>query len=156
MFMGHGDTDMRAMLMDTSGRSVGTVTFRESSNDRIVLDYDLHDMPAGMHGIHVHTTGSCASGSDAFSGAGGHLNPMSKEHGLSNPAGPHAGDMSNISVGMDGTAKGTLDTQLTESMTGAVMDADGAAVVVHAGMDDQRTNPSGSSGARISCGVMTR
>ena len=35
-------------------------------------------------------------------------------------------------------------------------DADGTAVVVHANADDYRTDPSGNSGGRIACGVLTR
>jgi len=36
-----------------------------------------------------------------------------------------------------------------------MLDADGAAIVVHAGPDDLMTDPSGNSGGRIACGVFT-
>jgi Cu-Zn family superoxide dismutase len=42
---------------------------------------------------------------------------------------------------------GTLD---------AMLDADGAALVVHANPDDLKTDPSGNSGGRIACGVLVR
>ena len=34
-----------------------------------------------------------------------------------------------------------------------LLDADGAALVVHAGPDDLMTDPAGNSGGRIACGV---
>lgn len=39
---------------------------------------------------------------------------------------------------------------------GAVLDAVGTAIVVHAKADDHRSQPSGDSGDRIACGVLTR
>jgi Cu-Zn family superoxide dismutase len=36
------------------------------------------------------------------------------------------------------------------------MDADGAAVVVHAQGDDYKTDPTGNAGGRIACGVVSK
>jgi Cu-Zn family superoxide dismutase len=43
-----------------------------------------------------------------------------------------------------------------EDVLAQLFDADGTAVVVHANADDYRTDPSGNSGGRIACGVLTR
>ena len=38
----------------------------------------------------------------------------------------------------------------------ALFDSDGAAIVIHAGPDDYRTDPAGAAGARIACGVIRK
>jgi Cu-Zn family superoxide dismutase len=35
-----------------------------------------------------------------------------------------------------------------------MLDADGTAIVIHAGPDDEMTDPSGNSGGRVVCGVV--
>ncbi len=79
-----------------------------------------------------------------------------KQHGHDNPMGAHEGDLPNVVVGSDG--RGRFVEQLAElTLTGGaapLLDADGAAVVVHAGPDDYKTDPAGNSGNRIACGVL--
>lgn len=110
-----------------------------------------------MHGLHIHAVGKCEPETN-FTTAGGHFNPYSKKHGTKNPEGPHAGDMANLVVGADGTAK----TEITASLVtlgadvNSLFDADGSALVIHAGPDDETTDPTGNSGARIACGVVQK
>jgi superoxide dismutase, Cu-Zn family len=113
----------------------------------------LTGLPAGEHGVHLHTVGSCQP---PFASAGAHWNPTTRQHGLENPQGAHLGDMPNLTVG----ASGSVDLQVSTRGGGLrgqhpLLDDDGAAVVIHAMRDDQRTDPSGSSGDRIACGVVT-
>ena len=152
-------TRARAVLLDTLGREVGTVTLTEVPDvPGVTYAVEIaHGASPGQHGIHFHTVGSCV-GLGGFASAGAHFNPSNKLHGLLNPAGPHAGDLEAITVDFQGEATFVATTtrvRLTPGQT-SLLDADGSAVVLHARPDDQRTDPSGDSGARIACGVLNR
>ena len=140
-------------LKTPSGESVGTATLMsESGGTR--LKVSVKGLPPGPHGIHIHETGQCNP--PDFMSAGGHYNPTIKQHGLNNPQGAHDGDMQNLTVGADGS--GTFEALLEDvSVMGGAGDlfkTGGTALVIHAAADDQVTDPSGNSGARIACGVI--
>jgi Cu-Zn family superoxide dismutase len=142
-------------MKDATGRIVGSgVLLQESDGVRILLD--VKGFKPGDKGIHIHTVGRCDPPS--FNSAGGHFNPGSKEHGLENPKGPHAGDLPNITIEADG--QGHLeytDPRVTlESGANSLFSLDGTSIVIHEGPDDMRTDPAGNSGARIACGVIVR
>ena len=139
------------VMRDSAGADLGTLSLIEAPHGIVVLG-KLTGLPPGEHGLHIHTTGKCAP---TFDAAGGHWNPLAKQHGLDNPGGPHMGDLLNIMVADDGTVTVNSTTQ-GGSFKGEhpLLDADGAAVVIHAGTDDNRTDPSGNAGARIACGVV--
>jgi Cu-Zn family superoxide dismutase len=141
-----------ANMRDASGRELGTLTVADGASG-LVTAGTLRGLTPGTHGIHLHTVGKC---DPPFTSAGGHWNPTSRQHGFDNPLGPHGGDMRNISAADDGSATVYVNTPFgTLRGANAILDADGAAVVVHAAADDYRTDPSGNSGARIACGVLT-
>jgi len=144
-----------ADLKDAKGAVVGAATFTQESGG-VHLVAKVKDLPPGQHGIHVHAVGKCDA--PDFMTAGGHFNPTSHQHGLNNPQGPHAGDMVNLTVASDGT--GAVDYVLKDvtlgSGAGSLFGSDGTALVIHADMDDEMTDPSGNSGARIACGVIAR
>jgi Cu-Zn family superoxide dismutase len=79
-------------------------------------------------------------------------------HGLLNPARKDHGDLPNIFVAADGTAKAEIYSTFVSSKGGAgrlaLADADGSAVVIHANADDYRTQPIGGAGDRIACAVV--
>lgn len=148
-----------ATLQDPAGDNVGTVTLTQAGEGPVSVAVRLTGVPAGAHGIHFHAVGSCdATGATPFGSAGSHFNPAGKQHGLDNPAGPHAGDLPNVQVAADGTGSASFTTDRISLGAGttSVFDADGTAVILHAGSDDQRTDPAGNSGARMACGVVTR
>lgn len=137
-----------ATLRTADGTNAGTVTLLPAG-EGMRLAVQVKGLSAGEHGIHIHTTGKCEG--PRFESAGAHWNPAGKQHGLENPEGSHAGDLANLTVGADGS--GIVNTTLTGS-TADLLDADGAALVIHAKPDDQKTDPSGDSGDRIACGVL--
>jgi superoxide dismutase, Cu-Zn family len=146
----------RATVRNAAGRTLG-VLLLEPSATAVHVTGTLTGLPAGMHGIHLHAVGKCDP--PDFATAGAHFNPAGKHHGLENPEGPHAGDLPNITVNPNGEAVVDLTTPRVSLMAtppNGIFDNDGTAVVIHASPDDQRTDPSGNSGARIACGVVER
>jgi Cu-Zn family superoxide dismutase len=144
-------TDARALVRDGAGRDLGALTVR-GEDAGIAIFGTLTGLPPGTHGFHVHEAGRCEA---PFESAGGHWNPTSRQHGRENPDGPHLGDLPNLLVPEDGTV--VLQVMIAAgTLRGAngLLDQDGAAVVIHAGPDDDRTDPSGNSGGRIACGVI--
>lgn len=142
-------TTARAVLHDGSGQEVGTARLRQVGK-RIKVSLQATKLAAGTHGVHIHTVGKCDA--PDFATAGSHWNPTGRQHGKDNPAGMHKGDLPNIVIGSNG--RGSLAFTVEGAVLGDLLDANGAALVVHAAADDYHTDPSGSSGARIACGVL--
>ena len=141
-----------APLNNVDGTALGQAVISEQ-NGMLTLTVSAEGLTPGQHGVHIHQTGQCAA--PDFKSAGGHWNPRDTGHGLENPEGPHGGDLPNMTVAEDGTGELTHDLGEGSILEGdfALMDADGAAMIVHAGEDDQKNDPSGNSGGRVACGV---
>lgn len=142
-----------AELKNARGESVGSAIFREEGG-RVRIVVQASELTPGPHGVHVHTVGRCEP--PAFQSAGGHFNPLGKKHGLENADGVHGGDLPNLEADANGRAEYVTVTRRLTLAPGqtSVFDADGSAIVVHAGADDQRTDPSGNSGDRVLCGQL--
>jgi Cu-Zn family superoxide dismutase len=136
-------------LVNSAGQSVGTVRAWQTAGG-VSFRISAAGLPHGIHGLHVHAVGRCDP--PEFTSAGGHWNPADKKHGMNNPAGPHAGDLPNVEVAANGVLNATVT--LPNATMAALLDADGSALVLHAGPDDYVTDPSGNSGARIGCAVI--
>jgi superoxide dismutase, Cu-Zn family len=144
-----------ADIVNGQGEKIGTATF-VASDAGVRIDLNVSQLPSGTHGIHIHAVGKCEG--PAFTTAGGHLNPDMKKHGKDNPDGPHAGDLMNIEVGVDGTVKTMfLSSSVTlDNGPNSLFHDGGTSIVIHEKADDYKTDPSGNSGARIACGVIQK
>jgi Cu-Zn family superoxide dismutase len=150
-----GTKPVTVNLQNGQGQSVGSATLF-AANNGVAIKLNLHGLQAGDHAIHVHQTAKC-EGPD-FKSAGGHFNPDAKHHGLENPEGPHAGDVPNFVVDVNGTSKATVvapNVTLSEGPH-SVFTGGGTALVVHAKADDGKSDPAGNAGDRIACGVISK
>jgi Cu-Zn family superoxide dismutase len=146
-------------LRNAAGAEVGEVEFKQE-RDGVNVEVDVHGLAPGFHGFHVHTVGSCV-GPD-FVSAGGHFNLLGHNHPM------HSGDMVSLLVNTDGSGEVSFTT--ASFKVADLFDADGSAVIVHAGADnfanipvryapngpDATTLATGDSGARTACGTIER
>ena len=146
-----------ARLSGLDGKPVGIVEFA-ALNHGVLITFDLHDLPPGAHGIHLHASGNC----DAKTGftAGGPILSLvpGKPHGYLADGGPEAGDLPNQFAGADGRLHASMVTNSFSLGNGkkSIFDHDGVSLIVDARGDDYRTQPLGNAGDRIACGVITK
>ena len=144
----------RADMKNAKGEVIGTAVFMQMP-DSVTIDLTISGLTPGKHGIHIHEFGKCDA--PDFKTAGGHFNPTGKHHGVNNPkGGPHAGDLPNLVVGADGKVDVRLVAKGVSLIPGpnSLLKPGGTSLVIHAGPDDEMSDPAGNSGARVACGVI--
>ena len=140
-----------AVLEPKSGSTVSGKAYFEEKNGGVEVVIEIKGAKPGPHGLHLHETPDCAAAN--ASSAGGHFNPDGTAHGAPDTDPHHAGDLGNITVAANGISKlkillkGVTVTPGSHSVVGR-------ALIVHAGPDDLKSQPSGNSGARVACGVV--
>lgn len=142
-----------APLKDAQGKEVGSANLTQTPRG-VLINLSVKGVPPGEHAFHVHAVGKCEP---PFTSAGGHFNPDTKKHGLLAADGAHAGDMPNLHIPQSGDLTvEVLNSGITleKGKSNSVYDADGSALVIHAGTDDYKTDPTGDAGGRIACGVV--
>lgn len=131
----------------------GTVTFTQK-NGEVKMDAEINGLAEGKHAIHIHQKADCSS--DDGKSAGGHWNPTNEKHGKWGDAeGYHKGDIGNFEVDAEG--KGTISMTTDEWCIGCDDDNKnivGKAIIIHDGVDDFTSQPSGAAGTRVGCGVI--
>jgi Cu-Zn family superoxide dismutase len=139
------------------GKALGTVEF-SAINRGVLVVFDLHDLPPGAHGVHLHVSGNCDA-KTGFTSAGPILTLIpGKQHGYLAEGGPEAGDLPNQFAGADGRLHASTVTNSFGLGNGkrSIFDRDGVAIIIDQRGDDYRTQPLGNAGNRIACGVVIR
>ena len=139
------------------GATIGEVTLSDSAAG-VNLAVDLHGLPPGPHGFHVHANPSCASSTAAdgkitpAGGAGPHLDPGATGMHMGPMGAGHLGDLPLVTVGADGAARALLTAPRIKS----VAQLRGHALMLHAAGDNYSDQPAplGGAGARMACGVI--
>lgn len=140
---------VHSTIRDAAGKAVGTLELtQEAAGVRLKLE--VRGLAPGKHGMHFHEVGRCEGA--GFTSAGAHFRASHQKHG------GHWGDLPNLDAGRDGTAKldhVTSNVTLTSGDRSLLREG-GTALMIHAKPDDGSTDPSGNSGDRVACAVITR
>ena len=142
-----------AALKSADGKDVGAVELTQTPTG-VLLKASVKGLPPGEHAFHVHAVGKC---DPPFDSAGGHFNPDGKKHGLMVLEGHHAGDMPNLHIPQSGElVVEVLNPAVTleQGKPNSIFGPNGTAIVIHARVDDYKTDPAGNAGGRIACGVI--
>jgi superoxide dismutase, Cu-Zn family len=132
----------------------GTAEFvQQNGKVKLVFSITCAKMANKSVAVHLHEMGDCG---DMGKMAHGHWNPTSQQHGKWGSSSFHSGDIGNVSL--DATGKGTLEmeTDLWSIGGAATTDILNRSVIVHGGVDDFTTQPTGNAGSRIGCGVISK
>ena len=138
-------------LEPKSGSEVeGEVVFREE-NGTVTMTAIISGLAEGEHAIHLHEKADCSA--DDGSSAGGHWNPTGQPHGKWGASeGYHKGDIGNFTV--DANGRGSVNFSTDEWCIGCGdknKDITGTSVIIHDGVDDFTSQPSGNAGNRVAC-----
>ena len=148
----HAGSDVaRATIEGKSGSELsGYATFKKVRGG-VLVEISVENASPGWHAVHVHEKGDC-SAEDGTS-AGGHFNPGGVSHGSPHAPEHHAGDLGNMFVDAEGNARHViLMPELT--LDDGPFAVRGRGIIVHAGVDDLVSQPTGNAGGRIGCGVI--
>lgn len=145
----------KVAMKPTKGFKANGTILLTTGQDGMNMEVDMKNVSPGTHGIHIHEKGDC-SAPDASS-AGGHFNPISKQHGAPEISDSHAGDLGNVAA----DKKKKVAFKGLVKPASALKDFDwaqfeGKAVILHANPDDLTSQPVGNAGGRIACGVITK
>jgi Cu-Zn family superoxide dismutase len=143
----------KATLKNAEGKAVGTAALSQTPAG-VLIKLSLKGLPPGERAFHIHGVGKCEP---PFTSAGPHSNPASKKHGLMAADGHHAGDMPNLHVPASGELAVEVlnaDVTLEKGKPNSLFGPQGTALVIHAGKDDYKTDPTGDAGGRIACGLI--
>ncbi|WP_295901095.1 superoxide dismutase family protein [uncultured Bdellovibrio sp.] len=139
------------IINNAQGEQVGDLNLTQEP-DGVKVTINLTKLSPGTYAAHFHEKGVC-KGPD-FKSAGEHFNPSQKQKHGHVKGGPHAGDLKNIEVKVDGQGHSEeINTMVTlKEGPNSLLKRGGTTIIIHERPDDYQSQPSGASGKRIACG----
>ena len=92
-----------ATLSTPAGAQIGSALLTQDTQGLKLTLIVTGMSPGSAHGLHLHAVGACQG--SGFASAGPHLNPGGRQHGVSNPAGSHFGDLPNLEINASGAGR---------------------------------------------------
>ncbi|PZQ17784.1 MAG: superoxide dismutase [Ancylobacter novellus] len=139
-------------ILGKDGKKIGDLTLMAAPAGALLeIEIAPGALSAGKHGLHFHETADC-SDVGQYKKSGSHAGHAEGKHGLLNPNGPEPGDLPNLVVAADGSAKVELFTGLIK--LDQLKDENGSALIIHAKPDDHTSQPIGGAGDRIACAAI--
>ncbi|CAM4485396.1 Cu-Zn family superoxide dismutase [Paenibacillus endophyticus] len=142
-------------IINGEGKQIGSAQLVQKA-DKVFVHIEAEKLAPGKHGVHFHSVGKCDT--PDFKSAGDHYNPGGKQHGFNNPKGYHNGDLPNIEVGANGKVIADIasaDVTLLKDKPNSLLKEGGTSLIIHEKADDYTTDPSGNSGNRVACGIIS-
>lgn len=146
----HADID--ATKADTAGSGKAVFINKNDGTVELNLQIAFPAMASKSVAVHIHEHGDC---SDAGKGAHGHWNPTGENHGKMGSAAYHSGDIGNVTLDAKGEGQITLSSNRWSIGGDEKTNVLNRAIIVHSGVDDFTTQPTGNAGSRIGCGLIT-
>jgi superoxide dismutase, Cu-Zn family len=141
-----------ATKADTAGGGTAIFTAVDEKEVELKLTLDFPKKANQTVAVHFHEHGDCG---DEGKGAHGHWNPTNEKHGKWDDKEHHSGDIGNIALDGQGKAEFTVKTDRWSIGGAEKTNILKKAIIVHSGVDDYTTQPTGNSGSRIGCGVIS-
>jgi len=119
------------------------VMFLYPYNDGTIVEIEVINMPKDTsqpYALHIHEGNSCDG--ENFESSKGHYNPTKQSHPM------HSGDLPPLFSNNGYSYMRVYTNRFTPDQVV------GRTVIIHNGVDDFKTQPSGNSGAKIACGVI--
>lgn len=143
--------DISATKSDTIGNGKAEFLTNDYGSVELNLTVNFPKMANKSVAVHLHEHGDC---SDFGKGAHGHWNPTGEAHGKWGSEAFHSGDIGNVELNAEGTGSITISSTRWTIGGDDKTNILNRAVIVHSGVDDYKTQPTGNAGSRIGCGVI--
>lgn len=146
---------VQSRIVNAKGSQIGFAHFTEGNQGVVIrLEFNPKSLTPGWHGTHLHQKGDCADFATGFQASGAHVGHSGAggKHGLLSPTGPEAGDLANIFVAdTDGPFAAEIYAPGAKLDASSLLGPQGSALIIHANVDDHKTQPIGGAGARVAC-----